>query len=293
MNKILVTGSTGFIGRVLINNLLSDKKKIFAVIRKSEKNIKFASKIKKKYNNFFPIFFKKNDELISKTSNINARILINLATNYIPFPNYKEMPSVLDSNVIFPTIILNICCKSKVTKIINICSVMQCYKNKLDNPQNFYALTKILFKKTMTYYQKNYPEKIFLNLYLGDSYGSNDKRKKILPTIIKNYKKNKTTTILTKNLKLNILHVNDIVNGINILSKDIKKSGDFFIKSQKKFDLLKVIKNFNLKTNRKVKLLWTNKKIPLINYIKIKTIPGWKQRFNVINSFYKDLNESN
>ena len=293
MDKILVTGSTGFIGRSLIKNLLTDEKKIFAVIRNSKKNIKFASKIKKKYNNFFPIFFKNSDELISKTSNINAQIVINLATNYIPFPNYKEMSSVLDSNVMFPTIILNLCCKSKVTKIINICSVMQCHKNKLDNPQNFYALTKILFQKIMTYYQKIYPEKIFLNLYLGDSYGSSDNRKKILPTIIKNYKKNKTTTILTKNLKLNILHVNDIVNGINILSKDIKRSGDFFIKSQKQFDLFKVIKKFNLKTNRKIKLLWLNKKIPLINYIKIKTIPGWKQRFNVINYFYKDLNESN
>ena len=80
MDKILVTGSTGFIGRSLIKNLLRDEKKIFAIIRKSKKNVEFASKIKKKYNNFFPIFFKKNDELISKTSNINAQIFINLAT---------------------------------------------------------------------------------------------------------------------------------------------------------------------------------------------------------------------
>ena len=174
-----------------------------------------------------------------------------------------------------------------------MCSIMQCDKNKIDNPQNFYALTKILFKKNMSYYQKIYPKKIFLNLYIGDSYGSNDSRRKILPTIIKNYRKNKTTTILTKNLKLNILHVNDIVNGIKILAKSIKSSGDYFIKSHNQFNLFHVIKIFNSKATRKVKLLWLNKKSASINNIKIKNIPGWKQKVNVIDYFYKDLNESN
>ena len=31
MNKILVTGSTGFIGQSLVNNLLNDKRKVFLV----------------------------------------------------------------------------------------------------------------------------------------------------------------------------------------------------------------------------------------------------------------------
>ena len=53
MNKILVTGSTGFIGKSLVNNLLKDKRKIFAIIRKSNKNVKSASKIKKKHKNEF------------------------------------------------------------------------------------------------------------------------------------------------------------------------------------------------------------------------------------------------
>ena len=293
MNKILLTGSTGFIGQSLVSSLLKDKKKIFALIRKNTKNTKSASKIRKKHKNFSPIFFKKNDELISKISYINPQVVINLATNYIPFPSHKEISSVLNSNIIFPTLILDLCCKSKVKKIINMCSIMQCNKNKIDNPQNFYALTKILFKKSMAYYQEIYPKKIILNLYIGDSYGSNDGRKKILPTLIKNYKKNKTTTILTKNLKLNILHVNDIVNGIKILTKSIKKSGDYFIKSRNQFDLFKVIKIFNSKTARKVKLVWLNKKTTTINNIRIKTIPGWKQKINVINYFYNDLNESN
>ena len=63
MKKILVTGSTGFIGKSLVNNLLRDKRKVFAVIRKSKKNIKSASMIKKKKQKFFSNFFWKKPRI--------------------------------------------------------------------------------------------------------------------------------------------------------------------------------------------------------------------------------------
>ena len=294
MKKILVTGSTGFIGKSLVNNLLRDKRKVFAVIRKSKKNIKSALIIKKKNKNFFPIFFEKNQELNTKISSINPETVINLATNYINYhPSNREIPSIMNSNVIFPTLILDLCCKTKISKIINICSIMQCDQNQIDNPLNFYALSKILFKKTMSYYQKIHPKKIFLNLYIGDTYGPNDLRQKILPTIIKNYKKNKKTTILTKNLEMNILHVEDIVNAIKILIDSEKKSNSYLIKSKKNFNLYKVVKKFNLRAEKKIKLFWLNKKVGNINNnIKLKSVPRWNQKFNVINYFYKHLNES-
>ena len=293
MNRILLTGTTGFIGGHLVYNLLKNKFTIYAIIRKSKKNYKSTLLIKKKNKNFFPIFFKKNMELEGKIRKIKPNILINLATNYITNPLHEEISSVINSNITFPTLVLNACCKYKKLKVINICSVMQCYNNKPDYPENFYALTKILFKKTISFYKEKYPKNIFLNLFIGDTYGSKDKRAKILPVIIKNYKNSRTTTILTKNLKLNILHVEDVISAIKILVKDINKSKDFLIKSKIKFNLIDVINKYNFKKNNKVKLLFAGKKINKINSINIDSIPKWKQKFNVITSFYKDLNENN
>ena len=293
MNRILLTGTTGFIGGHLVYNLLKNKFTIYAIIRKSKKNYKSTLLIKKKNKNFFPIFFKKNMELEGKIRKIKPNILINLATNYITNPLHEEISSVINSNITFPTLVLNACCKYKKLKVINICSVMQCYNNKPDYPENFYALTKILFKKTISFYKEKYPKNIFINLFIGDTYGSKDKRAKILPVIIKNYKNSRTTTILTKNLKLNILHVEDVISAIKILVKDINKSKDFLIKSKIKFNLIDVINKYNFKKNNKVKLLFAGKKINKINSINIDSIPKWKQKFNVITSFYKDLNENN
>lgn len=293
MSGILITGSTGFIGKSLVNNLLGENKKIFAIIRKNKKNIKSTEKIKKKYKNFFPIFFKNNKELKKKLSKIKFNAVVNLATNYMPYYTHKDLSSIMNSNIIFPTLILDLCCKFKTLKFINLCSIMQFDKNRHEIPQNFYSLTKILFKQTMSYYQIINKNKIFINLYIGDTYGSNDNRKKILPTLLKNYKKNKNTKILTKNLELNVLHVEDVIRGIKILIKKKIKSNNFHIKSKNKINLYNMVKKFNKNYKKKLKVIWMNKMVAKVNKVKMQNIPGWKEKFNVINSFYKDLYESN
>ena len=293
MKKILITGSTGFIGRSLVNNLIKDNDIIYPIIRRNLKNLKFSNKIKKKYKNYFPIFFKNNEELKDKILKIKPDIVINLATNFIPNPIHHQLSEIMDSNVVFPTLVLDVCCQVKVTKFINLCSIAQCYKNEIDSPQNFYAMTKIMFKNSMSYYKKKNPKIKFYNIYIGDTYGSRDVRKKIFPTLIKNYKKNKRTTILTKKLKLNIVHSEDISHGIKILINKEIKSDDYRLKSKKNLILSNLIEKFNSKSAKKIKVLWLNKQISNLNNIKMKKIPNWKEKYNVENSFYKDLNGYN
>ena len=71
------------------------------------------------------------------------------------------------------------------------------------------------------------------------------------------------------------------------------KSDDYRIKSKKNIILSKLIDKFNLDTQKKIKVLWLNKKINTLNDIKMRKIPGWKERYNVEKSFFEDLNEYN
>ena len=88
------------------------------------------------------------------------------------------------------------------------------------------------------------------------------------------------------------MHIEDVINGIKILIKNVKKSNDFYIKPKKEINLHKIIQEYNLKNTKKVKIFWQNKMSNTIVNIKLKSVPTWKQKFDVVNQFYKDLNES-
>ena len=61
----------------------------------------------------------------------------------------------------------------------------------------------------------------FYNLYLSETFGKNDNRKKLFSTLKENYKKQKTSIIVSKNFKINVLNVADIISAVNILLKKI------------------------------------------------------------------------
>ena len=167
---------------------------------------------------------------------------------------------------------------------------MQLYtQNKY--PLNFYAASKDAFKNIGSFYSKNYDIKFF-NLFIGDTYGDDDKRKKIIPIILKNYEKNKTTKIMKKKLELNILHVKDIINAISIILRKKIKTGDYLVRSKTNIKLDKLISNINKGLKRKIKITWGNSKFVKIKKITMRLLPGWKQNFNIETEIKRYLNEN-
>ena len=73
----------------------------------------------------------------------------------------------------------------------------------------------------------------------------------------------------------------------------VNYSSDFLIKSQKNIILGDLIKKFNLRNKKKIKVLWLNKKVGTLNNVNVKKIPNWKEKFDVAKYFCKDLNGNN
>ena len=63
--KIIITGSTGFIGSHIVNLLLKKNFYIYDILREKNKNSKHIKKLKKN-KNYCPIFYKKFNELEKK-----------------------------------------------------------------------------------------------------------------------------------------------------------------------------------------------------------------------------------
>jgi hypothetical protein len=111
----------------------------------------------------------------------------------------------------------------------------------------------------------------FINIKLFETFGEDDQRQKIIPTIIKNYKNNKTIQIRPSNLKLNFINVTSIVKIISdILLKKKFSSGDYCLRSYKFTNIKYLITSINTVLKKKIKIKLFNQK-KLTNF-KVKSL---------------------
>ncbi len=277
--NILITGSTGFVGSNILNQLLKKNIHIYDVLREKNKNKRIIHKLKSK-KNYHPIFYKKFNELETKIKNIKIDTVINCATYYSNKNDLKTIQNLIQTNIIFCSIILEIV-KNKVKKFINFGSMMEYSDSNDFSPQNFYAITKYSFQKIEEFYKTNNKKIKFYDLKLYETYGNKDRRKKIIPIIINNYLKNKYIKIVSRNLKMNFVNVESITNAVNmIIFKNIKE-GEYCMKNNKITKVKELIDSLNKKLKRKIKVKYLSSDKFSVFHKKFKKFPNWLDKTNL------------
>lgn len=286
--NILITGASGFVGGHLLNDCLKNNFNVYAIFKYSRKNINFVKKYKKK---IFPIFYKNIYQIKNKLTNYKIDYVIHCATHYIKKHAHNDIENIIKSNILFSTILLDVVVNIKIKKFINLGTVWQHFNNTKNLAFNFYAATKQSFECILNYYKNKYPKIKFYNILLTDTFGTNDKRKKLVAILIKNLKKkNKNKIAIPKNLSMNLVSINQVTKCLNDLLKNNYKSNYYVIKSKqdvKIFDLINFL-NHNLK--KKIKVNWS-KNIKNYKIIRFKNL--LKKKDNTNREILKLFNENN
>ena len=277
--RILITGSTGFIGSHILNLLLKKNTYVYDILREKNKKDKYIKKLKRN-KNYFPIFYKKFSELEKRLKKKKINTVINCATYYSTKNDIKTIQNLIEANIIFCTIILEIL-KKKIKKFINFGSMMEYSCGNHFSPKNFYAVTKFSFQKIGEFYKKCNPKIKFYNLKLYETYGDNDRREKIIPTIIKKYSQNENIKIVSRNLTMNFVHIESLMLAIEVIINNKVQEGEYCIKNKKFTKIKKIIDLLNKKLKKKIKVKYlSSKKIPVFN-TKLKIFPNWIDKENL------------
>jgi CDP-3, 6-dideoxy-D-glycero-L-glycero-4-hexulose-4-reductase len=277
--KILITGSTGFIGSNIINLLLKKDVYIYDVLRNKNKKNKKIRELKKN-KNYLPIFYRKFDELEKKLKKIKIDTVINCAAYYTSKNDIKNIENLVRTNIIFCSIILEVL-KNKIKKFINFGSMMEYSSGNHFSPKNFYAITKYSFQKIEDFYKLNNKKIKFYNLKLFETYGDNDKRKKIIPTIIKLYSQNKNITIVSKKLEMNFVHIESLLIAINMIISNKVKEGEYCIKNNKFTNIRELINKLNKKLKKKIRTNYLSSKTFSNSSKQLKKFPYWDDNKNL------------
>ena len=164
----------------------------------------------------------------------------------------------------------------KVKKIINFSTVWEDYNAIKENSYNLYSAYKNAFSKILKFYMKINPHIKHYDLMISDTFGQNDNRLKIVNTLRKNYKKNLETKIISKNLILNLLNVEDIVRAVSTILDQNIKPGKYLLKNNKNLNIFKLIEIFNKTYLKKIKVFWKSKKRINQKIYSYNKLSGWK-----------------
>ena len=277
--KILITGSTGFIGSNIIKYLIKKNFYIYDLLREKNKNNKKIYKLKKN-KKYRPIFYNKFSELEQKLSPLKIDMIINCATYYSTKNDVKTIENLVKTNIIFCSIVLEILNKH-VKKFINFGSMMEYSKNNNFFPKNFYAITKYFFQIIEKFYKQKNNKIKFYDLKLYETCGDNDKRKKLIPEIIENYKKNKTTKIISRNLNMNFIHIKSLIKIIDMIIFKKIKENEYVVKNKKIIKIKNIIESINKRLNRKIKVKYLSSKKISVSNTKLKIFPSWSDKENL------------
>ncbi len=271
--KILLTGGSGFIGSHLKKHLIKDND-VYEIKRKKANS--------SKSNNVF-YHNGKTKELSKFFTSTKPDLVIHLASLFISEHDSSDLEKLVNDNILFSTQLLECCIKSGCKKFLNTGTSWQNFNNKDYNPVNLYSATKEAFFKILYYYHVAHDIDC-INIKLFDSYGPNDKRKKLFYHINSAVNNKDNFDMTSGNQKINILHVEDICNGFILALKLLNKKKNIFKSyalSADKLISLKELVNKYLKINDlNLKINWGKKKYKkrevMKPWSKFELLPGWK-----------------
>lgn len=241
--KILVTGSSGFIGSAITHGLLKSNHVVFCFLRDTTVKASFAE------NQFF---VNENDLLNMEFEQIDC--IIHTAWGSVRGEDRND-DSLQELNLNFSIKIADLAVKLKVKKFIAFGSQAEygIIKNPIDenttfNPNTAYGKFKLITKNYLSeFLEKN--EISFFWLRLFSVYGLNDYKYSLIMSTIYSLLKDENVSLTQCNQYWDFLNIKDVVNLVLIIIEKSSISGEFNIA----FGKSKILKEFVLEIGDLIK----------------------------------------
>ncbi|MDR0682116.1 MAG: NAD(P)-dependent oxidoreductase [Dysgonamonadaceae bacterium] len=205
--KIIITGATGFVGKTMIPFLYEKGiNELCLLIRNTEKAQSLFGNLSINYINV------QNQDWREKVIEYDPDIVIHLATLFNTHNDAENAAKIIQSNLLFSTLLLEAISHTKCTCFINIGTFTEfLYGAGEYFANNLYSATKTALRPIIQFYQTQSSWK-WINIVVYSPYGRKNQQKKVLDFMI-DAMDSVTPVNFTKGEQiLDFIHVDDIAD---------------------------------------------------------------------------------
>lgn len=293
--KIVVTGVTGFIGNAIVEKLLKENHTVYVITRPNTDRASISKDVHtfvddgntQKMQDFF--------------QDIKPDGVLHLASLVLVNHTLEDIESLVVSNILFSTRLLEASVNSHVKWFINTGTFWQNHNDEDYNPVNLYAATKQAFEDIAKYYYET--QKInFVTIKLNDTFGPNDTRSKIFNLWGKAVANNENLGMSPGEQVIDISYIENIVDAyIQMLTQlqvddTYAYAGDVYaVNSDERMSLQALAKVYEDVTQTSVDITWGGRpyrdREVMIPWTKGKPVPGWKQNISLRDAIATVMNK--
>lgn len=255
--NILITGSTGYVGRHLVPKLIGKGHEVLEITRNISKSNQLYGDKTKKYQ-----ISDDQEKFTKEVTQFKPEVVIHLAAYLTANDDYATLQKLLNSNIEFLCRLLDTLKNTQLKLFINTGTFAEYYKgDKILDPAYLYAATKTASRSFLDYYSKVYKFKQ-ATVVPYTIYGGIDSHKKIIDIIFDSLDNPTPVDLSPGEQVLDFIHINDVTNFylqiINNYEKIPNKS-IFQLGTGKGTTLRKLAEIIGTKTGKKANINWGGK----------------------------------
>ncbi len=250
--KILITGSTGFVGHNLIPELLNQGHEVIELTRNVKKSTSIYG------DKTLKLDLNSDQEILrEQIESMMPDILFHLAAHINANDNFDTMQKLLDANIILTNKVLDLIKGAGIKLFVNTGTFAEFNKVELE-PAYLYAATKTASRALVDYYSKAYKFKQ-LTVVPYSIYGGNDSQKKIIDIIFETLNNPNSTDLTPGEQMLDFIHINDVCQFfVNLLTcyKDLPYKTNYHLGTGKGNTIKSLASKLELATNSNANINW-------------------------------------
>lgn len=275
--RALLTGSTGFVGGHLATRLVETGWTVDTVVRESsDRRVVRAG-----------VTVHAHDGSTAGLHRIVAAarptVVYHLASRFVAQHAIDDVQPLLDSNVRFPSQLLDAMTACGVGRLVNTGTAWQHFESREFSPVSLYAATKQAFEAILAFYVEARGMRA-ITLKLFDTYGPGDTRAKLLTLLARAARTRQTLRMSPGAQLMDLVHVDDVARafalaGERLLAGTAVGHEKYGVSSGAPISLRELVRQFSEVTGLVPPIEWGahgyREREVMIPWDGVPALPGW------------------